>query len=311
MRDIVTREVVVGVSTAICLPALQAAAQEATRRRCGVQLLHVIAPVYASHPRIEELDQIAGELRQAGMAVLADAARTLEELLSPRLPSGDVVVSTQLCHGAVVSSLVEASTHACLLVLQQHDERPRLLSIIQAVTARADCPVLVVPERWHPEEPADQAWIVAGVDNASSSARVIKAALTEASRRHARLRLVHGVDDHPKGGDALDASARDAWLRMEHRALEADLSDLCGTRPGVAVTPEVVPQAPAAAVVTRSQGAALVVVGRGHSRLPFVHRPGPVTTDVLLHAGCPVLVVDDEPPGPAPRVRRLSEVAIP
>ena len=31
----------------------------------------------------------------------------------------DLVVSAELCHGAVVSSLVEVSAHACLLVLHQ------------------------------------------------------------------------------------------------------------------------------------------------------------------------------------------------
>ena len=40
--DMIPRKVVVGVETSDCLPALQAAAQEAARRRCGVHLLHVL-----------------------------------------------------------------------------------------------------------------------------------------------------------------------------------------------------------------------------------------------------------------------------
>jgi nucleotide-binding universal stress UspA family protein len=302
----VPRKVVVGVLTAECLPALQAAAQEAVRRRCGVHLLHVLQPVYVSHPRIEELDLIAGELHRAGTTVVVDAARALEELVSD-----DLVVSTELCHGVVVSSLVEVSAHACLLVLQQRDAHPRLSSTIQAVAARAQCPVLVVPKDWQSEASAEESWVVAGVDDASRSARVVRAALIEASRRRVRLRLLHGVDEHPEGTEALDMEARGAWLRLKQRSLEADLSDLCASRPNVAVEVEVVPLAPAAAVVARSQGAALAVVGRGHRRLPSVRRPGPVTADVLVHASCPVMVVDDEPPGPVPRARELSQVAIP
>ena len=306
MWDMIPRKVVVGVLTADCEPALQAAAQEAARRRCGVHLLHVLQPVYVTHPQIEELELIAGELHRAGATVVAEAARTLKQLMPE-----DLVVSTELCHGAVVSSLVEVSAHACLLVLHQRDEHRHLLSTIQSVAARAQCPVLVVPHAWRCEDSAEEKWVVAGVEDASRSARVVQAALAEASRRNARLRLVHGLDDHAERTDDMDSAARAAWLRFEQRALEADLSDLCGSRPDVAVEVEVAPQAPAAAVVAQSRGAALAVIGRGHGRLPFVRRPGPVTAEVLSHATCPVLVVDEGPPGPAPRARELSQVAVP
>ena len=305
MWDMIPRKVVVAVERADCLPALQAAAQEAVRRRCGVHLLHVLHPVYASHPRIEELELIAGELHRVGSEIVADAARALEQLMPE-----DLVVSTELCHGAVVPSLVEVSAHACLLVVHQGDAHPHLLSTIQAVAARAQCPVLVVPQTWHSDGPSDQRWVVAGVEDADRSARVVRAALTEASRRHARVRLVHGVDHHPAGID-MDTAARDAWLRLKHRSLEADLSELCGSRADVAVELEVVPMPAAAAVVQQAHGAALLVMGRGHSRLPFVRRPGPVTADVLSQATCPVLVVDDEPRGSAPHRRELSQVAVP
>jgi nucleotide-binding universal stress UspA family protein len=302
----IPRKILVGVETADCLPALQVAAQEAARRRCGVHLLHGLPPVYASHPRIEELELVAGELQRAGTVVVGDAARALEQLMPE-----DLLVSTELCHGAVVSSLVEVSAHACLVVLHQRHEHRHLLSTIQAVAARAQCPVLIVPRTWHQEGAADEQWVVAGVQDASRSARVVEAALAEASRRHVRLRLVHGLEDHDERTDDMGSAARDALLRLRHRTLEADLSDLCATRTDVAVELVVVPQAPAASLVAQAPGTAVIVIGRGHSKLPFVRRPGQVTAEVLGHATCPVLVVDEEPPGPAPRRRELAQVAVP
>ena len=156
MRDMIPRKVVVGVVTADCLPTLQAAAQEAARRRCGVHLLHVLQPVYVSHPQIEELELIAGELQRAGAEVVDQAADSLERLMPE-----DLVVRTEVCHGAVVSSLVEVSAHACLLVVRHREERRRFLSITQAVAARAQCPVLVVPPTWHSEESGVEPWVVA------------------------------------------------------------------------------------------------------------------------------------------------------
>lgn len=306
MWDVFPRKVVVGVETADCLPALRAAAQEARRRRCGVHLLHVIEPVYASHPRIDELERVASQLRHAGLAVVEDAARTLEELMPD-----DLVVSTELCHGAVEPSLVEVSAHASLLVLHQRGERHRLLATIQAVAAHAQCPVLVVPPRWAPEDPADAPRVLAGVEDARRSGRVVQAALTEASLRHVRLLLLRGLTAHDECTEDMDTEAREAWLRLRHRTLEADLGELCSGQADVDVELEIVPQAPAAALVARAQRADVIVVGRGHCERPFVRRAGPVTTEVLRHATCPVLVVDEEQRDPAARSREPAQVAVP
>jgi nucleotide-binding universal stress UspA family protein len=304
--DLFPRKVVVGVETAGCLPALRAAALEATRRRCGVHLLHVIEPVRASHARIEELEQVAAELRHAGLAVVEDAAHALE----PLVPD-DLVVSTELCHGAVVPSLVEASAHACLLVLHQRGKQHRLLSTIQAVVAQEQCPVLVVPPDPPQEDPAHAPCVVAGVDDARRSGRLVEAALAEAARRQARLRLVHGLTARDERIEDLDAAAQRAWLRLRHRMLEDELGDLCRGRPDVDVDVEIVPRAPAAALVAPAQGADVIVVGRGHGERAFARRPGRVTTEVLRHATCPVLVVDGERRDLGSRDREPAQVAVP
>ena len=78
----------------------------------------------------------------------------------------------------------------------------------------------------------------------------------------------------------------------------------------MAVELEVVPEAPATALVAKARGAAVVVVGRGHRSLPFVKRLGPVTGEVLRLAACPVLVVDENPPTPAARAREPGRATI-
>jgi nucleotide-binding universal stress UspA family protein len=304
------RKVLVGVETPDCLPALRVAAAEAIRRRCGVHLLHVMTPVYSSRPHIEELTLIAGELQRAGASVVGDAAQELRRMLPDEL-----VVSTELCHGAVATSLVETSAHACLLVLQHgHHHRshyPPLLSTVMAVAARAQCPLLVVPANWDSPEPKDRGCVVAGVSDAIRSAAVVHAALTEASRRHGRLLLVHGTHGvEAQETDGMDPVAQGAWLRRRQRQLERDLADLCGSRPDVAVELRVDACAPDAALLAHAAQAAVVVVGRGRG-VPFLRRPGPVTTSVLRRAACPVMVVQDAPWGPEIRRRELAEVAVP
>jgi nucleotide-binding universal stress UspA family protein len=306
----VPRKVLVAVESAHCLPALRVAAEEATRRRCGVHLLHVLPPAYISHPRIDDLELVAGELQHSGAAVLGDAMQAMTGLLPD-----DLVVSTELCHGTVVSSLAQASSHACLLVLQhreqRRDGRRHLLPTIQALVSVAQCPVLVVPVTWQGEDSSEQPLVVAGVEDARHSQRVVEAALLEASRRGGRVRLVHGTAGHSGGAEDLEPAAYAAWLRREHRELAADLSERCGSQPDVEVELEVVPETPASALVAKARGAALLVIGHGRSRIPFSRRPGPVAGDVLRRATCPVLVVDEDSDGPADSHRELSEAAVP
>jgi nucleotide-binding universal stress UspA family protein len=214
-----------------------------------------------------------------------------------------LVVSTELGHGTESSCLVEASGYACVLVLQHRDPRHEV--------APAQCPVLVVPQTWQSHESPEQPLVLAGVQNASRSGDVVRTALVEADRREARVRLVHGADRTLGGTGERDPMAYAVWLRRTQRELEADFSDLVGSQPGVPVELEVVPEAPATALLTRARGAAVVVMGVGHGQGLSLTRPGPVTTEVLRHSACPVLVIDGHPPRSAPPVERLTEIASP
>lgn len=304
MWDLTPRKVLVAIETADAHAALRAAAAEAMRRRCGVHVLHVLPPVYASHPHIEELSLIAGELQFAGTAVVQEAAQELEGLLPDEL-----VVSAELCHGAVVHALVETSAHACLLVLQHrlHESGPTpLLSVTQSVAAHAQCPVLAVPDTWTGEPTTGRPLVVAGIQDAARSTRVVEIALEEASRRHARLAVVHGTS-HAGVGD-MEPAAYAAWTRMLTRELESSLAATVSRHPDVPVDVQVRPEDPTAALAAAATGAVMVVVGRGHSSLPFLGRPGPTTADVLRHAVVPVLVVDTDQARTARSADRRHEV---
>ena len=107
--------------------------------------------------------------------------------------------------------------------------------------------------------------MLAGVDVATRSSHVVQLALAEAARRHARVRLVHGAKGPLGGVEDIDPTAYAAWLRRAQRELEADFSALTGSHPDVAVELEVVPEAPATALVAKARGAAVVVMGTGPS----------------------------------------------
>ena len=115
MWDTTPRKVLVAVETASSDAVLAYAAQEARRRRCGVHLVHVIGPVTGGGQSLDSLVVLNGMLHHRGRSVLAEAAHQLEDLL---LDDDELTVSTELGHGLVVPTLVEASAHACLVLLQ-------------------------------------------------------------------------------------------------------------------------------------------------------------------------------------------------
>ena len=168
--------------------ALDYAAADAMRRGCGVHLVHVQHPGYIGRSAAVELRMIDGELRKAGVDVLERAAGHVDRLVDETVPA-----STELVRGVVVSSLVAASQHACLVVLQNHRKpmlaRVSALSVTGGVAARANAPVAVIPASWQRPDVYPGA-VVVGVEEALSSHDVVRVALDEARRTHSRVRQV-------------------------------------------------------------------------------------------------------------------------
>jgi nucleotide-binding universal stress UspA family protein len=314
MWDTPAKKVVVGVEDADCDAALRVAAAEARGRRCGIHLVHVVTPVYVGPPELSELTSIALGIRRAGEAVLAEARHRLVRLLGE--DAGAISVSTELCHSSVVPALVAAGAHAHVLVLMHRGMGPgghtRRLSVTLGVAARARVPVLAVPDTWAAEPSAETLTVTVGVVDPTASSGVVRAAVREADRMGARVRLVHAAGLPQADEGRLDEGSAEtaAALRRLAREFEAGFVQACRERPHVPVEVEVVPQTPEVALIERAWGSSLLVVGRHHSRLPLAPRLGHVVRAVLRRASCPVLVIE---PGPlvVPEHRDLATVAIP
>lgn len=294
--------------------ALRVAAAQARGRRCGVHLLHVVTPVYASRPEVKELTAIALRIRKAGEAVLSEAHHHLVRLLGEDADS--LPVSTELCHGAVVPAIVAASAHAQVVVLQHHgmgaEGQTRKLSTTLGVAARVRVPVLAVPDGWGAEPSPEPLVVTAGVVDAATSMGVARTAVREADRIGARVCLLHASNGSLSASDVSDADVADpaSRLRRLERELWSGLVEASRDRPHVLVEVEVTAQAPEVALLEHARGSSLLVVGRHHSRVPWAPRLGHVVRTVLRHATCPVLVVEAGPPT-VPRQRDLATAAIP
>lgn len=157
---------------------------------------------------------------------------------------------------------------------------------------------------------AHEARVVVGVDGSPGSRSVLVVALDEAARRRAELEVVVAcplLEPWTLGPPPLTVPDADAILadgRARGRALlaEAREDQALTTVPGVAgVRARVVAieRPPGAALVERSAGAELLVVGnrgRGAARSTLL---GSVALHCATRARCPVLVVHGEP-GNAP-----------
>lgn len=151
-------------------------------------------------------------------------------------------------------------------------------------------------------EPVEVEKIVAGVADSPSSRAAVEWAAREAELRHIPLVLLH-ANTLPIGAwpvAPMPVGYLD-WQMKVGRELLDDTAQLVRSATAGAVSPttELIVATPTAALVNASRTAGMVVVGsRGRGALSrFVL--GSVSTGVLHHARCPVVVVHDEGPSPA------------
>lgn len=139
--------------------------------------------------------------------------------------------------------------------------------------------------------------IVVGFDGSEDSRTALNWAVDEARQRHGQLRLITAWNRPPlawypavletaAGEIPAEESPEQMAGTLQAEALQALAEE------GVAATGQVVhSNSPASALLESSKEADLVVVGsRGHGGFTGLHL-GSVSTQVINHAACPVLVV--------------------
>lgn len=139
--------------------------------------------------------------------------------------------------------------------------------------------------------------IVVGFDGSEHSQTALNWAMDEARQRDGQLRLITAWNKAPMawypalletaaGEIAAEESPEQIAGSLQAEALKSAADG------GVTATGQVVhSDSPASAILDAAQNADLVVVGsRGHGGFPGLHL-GSVTTQVISHGPCPVLVV--------------------
>lgn len=141
--------------------------------------------------------------------------------------------------------------------------------------------------------------VVVGFDGSGSSIEALRWAASEAALRGCGLHVVQSWRE-PAFHDPVWLEAVEDPTAMEERALsvlDAEVEELVGGRPGLAVTTSVVAHAPAHVLVEASAHAELVVVGsRGRGGFATLLL-GSVSQRVAGRATCPVVVVRGQPTG--------------
>ncbi|WP_328946990.1 universal stress protein [Streptomyces sp. NBC_00250] len=276
------------------VPALVWAADEAVRRGLVLRLVVAVPP---AHDGLR-YDAIA---RQSALCIRAESAIANAEDLVRELHDG-LRIATERVNGVPATVLRDMAQHAALVVVgSRRLGRPAEMfsesSVVVPLTARADCPVVVVraPEHTAVHPPT----VVVGVDGSASSQAAVAFAVEEASLREARLRAVwvwpRSVLAHDDG---------EGGLAERRRLLAESVAGWTERYPDVAISQEVLRGHPVEQLALASQESLSLVVGRrgrgGYSGM----RLGSTVHGLLHRAPCPLITV------PLPqRERRTADPA--
>jgi nucleotide-binding universal stress UspA family protein len=259
------------------LAAVAWAARETERRNGMLRIVHVCERDGRHHA------DIAGRVAEDIVAAAHDRARQV---------APGIAVETQVLAGPAVPALLEVSRGAGLLVVGSRGRGGftglLLGSVSQSMATHARCPVVVV--RGWTEGP-----VVAGVDDTAAAEAVLEAAFAAAAERGAPLVAVRACPPAVPlwiaaagVAGAIDTSEQE---NEERAGLDEQLAPWREKYPTVPVEAVVTREGVAAALVTASGGARLVVVGsRGHGRVSGALL-GSVGLQLLHHAESPVLIV--------------------
>ena len=205
-----------------------------------------------------------------------------------------VAVDDEVVDGYAIPALLREARTARLAVIGDRGlggvAGLLLGSVASALAAHGACPVAVVRGR----STATDGPVVVGVDPGSTSEAALTAAFEAAAARSAPLTVVHTWLDPLLDPVVLPSPDWADIARFARAALEQRVAGWSAKYPDVPVTLDVVRNPAARALIERSDGAQLVVVGsRGHGAAGSLLL-GSVSHAVLHRADCPVLVVRDD-----------------
>ncbi|MEV5691858.1 universal stress protein [Micromonospora globbae] len=281
--------VVVGVDgSAAALDAVRVAAREADHRRRPLRIVHAftwpfIGATVGAAPFAPPIDGLREQAETFVTEAVAEAGKV----------SPEVAVAATVVDGAAVPALLAESRDAALVVLGHRGLGGLAGLLIGSVTvqvsARAQCPVLVVRG-----EPRADGPVVVGVDGSDLSTEAVGFAFEEAAHRGTSLVAVHAWLDPVAvlPGDVLPVTADLAALAEdEERVLAESVAGWAERYPDVPVRRTLVHGSPAQALVEQSRDAQLVVVGaHGRGALGGLLL-GSVSHAVLHHAHSPLAIV--------------------
>ncbi|NMO57288.1 universal stress protein [Actinoplanes sp. TBRC 11911] len=217
--------------------------------------------------------------------------QALDEAVATALSTHpDVRTKISLLHNSAALALIDRSAHAGLVVVgsRGHSAVTNLLgSVSTALTARAQCPVIVVRG-----EPSPTAPVVVGVDDSPSSHTALVFAAGEAAARNVPLRIVRAWTPVTGLWAGTPMETRTV-LESERHAFDELVATWRQKYPNLPITAEAVVDHPANALIEASKTAQLLVVGtrgRGSVRAMLL---GSVSQHLLRNAACTVAVAHD------------------
>ncbi|WP_406163767.1 universal stress protein [Streptomyces sp. NBC_00882] len=270
------RHVVVGVDgSLVAVRALDRAAEEAVRRGAALRIVYAVAD------------------RDEAGPVLASAASRVHER-HPGLP-----VEARAVEGGAVRELARESGGAALTVVgtRGFGGVSGLLagSVSRRLVAHVHGPLLVVRGD-HPRDEGRE--VLLGLESGADEAAAAYA-FQEASRRGARLRVVHcATHRHATPELASPVAATSPGRQRQAQSDRAEeavprfgIARLREEYPGVEVDSRTVRTGPAHALMAATREAGVVVIGT-HRRAGLPGPPlGPVGHVLLHHSHCPVVLV--------------------
>ncbi|MBP2366080.1 universal stress protein [Pseudonocardia parietis] len=271
--------------------AVEWASSEAAARGCPLRIVHAHRPPWPAGlgPTVPSPESIRMLRTEIDGILAAEVARA-------RAVASDLEVSATQVQGPPVRALLAAAAGAGLLVVGSRT-RPGLRGLLTrsmsiGLIAHAPCPVVVVrPAPAGGDRDLSPPRVVVGVDDTASGREAVGFAFRAARQRGVPLVAVRAwAPDRPADLEGASGSPvlAEAFAR---RTLERVLDHLHGDFPDVPVHALVAQGEPAQALATRTEGAAMAVVGSrglGHLRGTLL---GSVSQAVLQHTRCPLAVV--------------------